>query len=195
VSQLKSGPTEVWRAALAQRRELQSQLGALQNTRGGLSRQLQQPRLPAVDRRGLEQQLAETDAQIGAVEKQLAAANADVAKAAAVPGAVQEEPRPVRDGPPQEVYVLGGMFIVFVLLPLSIAAARRIWRRGTAALASLPRELMDRLDQLDQSVNRLDQSVDSIAVEVERIGEGQRFVTRLMSERSAAPALPLERER
>src|SRR5258708_23335372 len=53
--------------------------------------------------------------------------------------------------------------------------ARRIWRRGAAVVTSFPRELSERLD-------RLDQAVDAIALEVERIGEGQRFVTRVMSE-------------
>jgi hypothetical protein len=39
---------------------------------------------------------------------------------------------------------------------------------------------------------RLEQAVDAIALEVERIAEGQRFVTRLLAERAAekAPALP-----
>lgn len=32
-------------------------------------------------------------------------------------------------------------------------------------------------------LERLEQAVDSIAVEIERIGEGQRFVTRLLSAR------------
>ena len=62
-----------------------------------------------------------------------------------------------------------------VMLPISIAFARRIWRRGAAAVSAFPQELSDRL-------NRLDQAMDSIAIEVERIGEGQRFVTRVMSE-------------
>ena len=95
-----------------------------------------------------------------------------------MPGAVIEPPRQVRTGPPEEVFVLGGMFML-VLLPLSIALARRIWKRGAAAVSTFPQELADRL-------NRLDQSMDSIAIEVERIGEGQRFVTRVMSENGRA---------
>ncbi len=34
---------------------------------------------------------------------------------------------------------------------------------------------------------RIEQAVDAIAVEVERISEGQRFTTRLLSEQSQAP--------
>jgi hypothetical protein len=37
---------------------------------------------------------------------------------------------------------------------------------------------------------RIEQAVDAIAVEVERISEGQRFTTRLLSERAAAHIPP-----
>jgi hypothetical protein len=38
--------------------------------------------------------------------------------------------------------------------------------------------------QLDSQVERLQQSVDAIALEVERIGEGQRFINKLQQEQS-----------
>jgi hypothetical protein len=36
----------------------------------------------------------------------------------------------------------------------------------------------------DQRLERLEEAVDAIAVEIERISEGQRFTTRLLSEQS-----------
>lgn len=69
---------------------------------------------------------------------------------------------------------------------MSGAAAPDAGGRGARVVMTLPQELMDRL-------TRLDQAVDSIALEVERIGEGQRFVTRLRGERPAPEPLPLER--
>jgi len=66
------------------------------------------------------------------------------------------------------------VFTVAVLMPLSLAWARRLQRRWSQAPA-LPPESVDRLV-------RIETAVDSIAVEVERISEGQRFVTRLMNE-------------
>lgn len=39
----------------------------------------------------------------------------------------------------------------------------------------------------DDRMKRLEQAVDSIAVELERVGEGQRFVTKLMAERVRQP--------
>ena len=44
-------------------------------------------------------------------------------------------------------------------------------------------EVMNRLE-------RMEQAIDSIAVEVERISEGQRFTTKLLSEVKDARALP-----
>lgn len=41
-------------------------------------------------------------------------------------------------------------------------------------------------------IAQLQQSVDAIAVEVERIAEAQRFMARLESERDARQALPLQ---
>jgi|SRR5690242_1228062 hypothetical protein len=38
---------------------------------------------------------------------------------------------------------------------------------------------------LESRLARIEEAVDTIAVEIERMGEGQRFVTKLLSERSA----------
>ena len=46
------------------------------------------------------------------------------------------------------------------------------------------------LSALPRQMAQLQQSLDSVALEVERISEGQRFVTRLMAERSNTPKLP-----
>jgi len=174
----------VYEGLVNQRRELRDQLETLQDTRKDLSGQLQDPMVTGADRAGLEKHITELDGRISALDKQVAAADAQVAAAAAVPGAVVPPPPIVHHGPPDEVFVLGGIFMLVVLMPLSIAYARRIWRRGAAVVSAVPRELMER-------ITRLDQAVDSIAVEVERIGEGQRFVTRLLSERAPeAIALP-----
>jgi hypothetical protein len=44
----------------------------------------------------------------------------------------------------------------------------------------------------DDRMKRLEQAIDSIAVEVERIGEGQRFVTNLLAERGREPDRSLQ---
>lgn len=180
-----ASPADIFQAFRAQRRELGRQLESLEDKRGELRRQLQQELggEPAgnASKAGLEARIAEVDQRIAALDKQIAAADQSVAVAAAVPGAAIQPPEPPRSGPPEEAFVLGGMFIVVVFLPISIAFARRIWRRSAKALSELPRELGERL-------TRLEQAIDAIAVEVERVGEGQRFMTRQMNE-SAQRAL------
>jgi hypothetical protein len=47
-----------------------------------------------------------------------------------------------------------------------------------------------RLDDIANRLNRLDGSIDTIAVEVERISEAQRFTARVLAERSGSPAIP-----
>jgi hypothetical protein len=46
------------------------------------------------------------------------------------------------------------------------------------------------LGDISDRMAKLDNAVDATAVEVERIAEGQRFVTKLLAERGAAPSLP-----
>jgi hypothetical protein len=162
-----------------QRRELADQLDRLEDQRENLSQQLQQPVINDADKKGLEQRIAQIDARIADVDKALADADANVARSAAVPGAVVPPPPEIQTGPPEEFWVLSGIFLFVVGLPLTIAYARRIWRRSAAAVTKLPQEIYDRFA-------RVDQSLDAIAVEVERIGEGQRFLTRIYTEQQRA---------
>ena len=178
-------PQEIYEAFRHQRQELRDQLDRLESQRRDIANELQQEPgatpLNAVDKKLLEQRLTAVDDRITTVEKAIADADASVARAAAVPGAVVEVPPTPREGPPEEVFVLAGMFIVIVLLPISIAFARRIWKRSSAAISKLPQEIYDRFA-------RVDQSLDAIAIEVERIGEGQRFLTRMQTEQRAVGA-------
>ena len=174
-------PIAVYRAQVAMRKELGDQLEKLQDTRHRLSERLQDPAVTGADRGGIEARIATLDARIASVDKQIAAADAEVARAAGVPGAGVADQPPEQYGPPDGAYVIGGMFIVVAILPISVAYARRIWRRSAAAVCALPQDVMERL-------TRLDHAVDSIAVEVERIGEGQRFMTRVLAEKGSAAA-------
>jgi hypothetical protein len=105
------------------------------------------------------------------MERQLTASQQQLVTYA---GAAPPAPPPPRGGPPEEVFIIPVVFIMFVLFPLTIAFARRIWRRTATAAAAIPSELMER-------IARIETAVDSVAIEVERIGEGQRFVSRLFA--------------
>lgn len=67
-----------------------------------------------------------------------------------------------------------------------------------ALLAAVVVRLMDRrsdgdpkrIHRLEERVARLEGSLESMASEMERLGEGQRFMTKLLSERSQGGAEP-----
>ena len=177
-----TNPEAVYKGLTHQRDELGNQMDRLKDERRDIANRLRSEEpLSAADKGGLEKRLTTIDGRIETLDAQIAGVDAQVASAAAVPGAIVERPPEPRHGPPEEVFVLGGMFIVVAILPLSIAFARRIWRRSAAAVAALPHDIVERFTQIDQAV-------ESIAVEVERIGEGQRFITRVLSEQGR-PAL------
>ena len=77
--------------------------------------------------------------------------------------------------------IIGALIIVTVITSLA-----RIWSRRSSKGASDAA-----LVGIDGRLERIEQAVDSMAVEIERISEGQRFTTRLLSER--APEKVLER--
>ena len=75
--------------------------------------------------------------------------------------------------------LLPGVYLVRRFAPRRNAS--RIVRAGESASAGRPAELDDRLTHLEQSV-------DAVAIEVERIGEGQRFITRVFTDKGAPRA-------
>ena len=173
-----SDPVAVYRAADAKRDVLGDQLSRLTERREELASRLRNQAADGADKVGLERQITEIYARISDLEKQIAQADQEVAQAAGIPGAIVPEPEPIRNGPPEEVWVIGTIFIFAVMMPVAIGYARRLWKRASIAVAPVPRELMDRFA-------RIEQAVDAIAIEVERQGEGQRFLTKLFSENGA----------
>ena len=183
-----NSPSAIYEAMRNQRRELLNQLERLNDQREEIADELTEAFTAGTSPGGLEARLKAMDERITSVESQLAQADAAVARAAAIPGSiVPPPPPPPRTGPPEEFYVLSGIFIFVIGLPLAIAYARRIWRRSAVVMTQLPQEIYERF-------GRLEQAVDSIAIEVERIGEGQRYMTKLYGERGigAGQAQPVE---
>jgi hypothetical protein len=175
----RQAAAEAYTALKAERKELGQQLETLEDQRASIASRLHadEPAATGADRDGLEKRITSVDQRIATVEKQIATTDAEIARAAAVPGAVTVVPPPSFEDSkvPNEAWVLSGMFMLIVFLPLSLAYARRIWRRGAAAVAALPADLLDRLTKLEHAT-------ESIAVEIERVGEGQRYLTKVFTE-------------
>ncbi len=86
-----------------------------------------------------------------------------------------------------EVLVPVSFFATVAVIFMSVLRYKERMRGGSVGSGQV-QEIAARLD-------RMEQAIDSIAVEVERISEGQRFTTRLLSERSDAAPLPARSER
>ncbi len=77
---------------------------------------------------------------------------------------------------PFEMISLG--FVCFTIVACGVMVLVALRRRTPAPDRAFEANVVDRL-------NRIEQAVDAIAVEVERVTESQRFVTKLMAERGA----------
>lgn len=76
-----------------------------------------------------------------------------------------------------EIVVPLGAFATAIICAVGIPLARAYSRKMDADSRNprIPAEMASRLE-------RMEQAIDSVALEVERISEGQRFTTKLLSE-------------
>jgi hypothetical protein len=191
VTVITPGPAtaaEMYEAMRAQRRVIEQQLNDQQSLRRSIAERLREGTVEGADKAGLEARLVTVDQRIIQLDAQLATAEAQEARAAGEPGAIVETPSNPNDDWIEITAVMGSIFMFVCVLPLSIAYARRIWRKH-AVTVSLTPEMTQRLDSIDRSV-------EATALEVERIGEGQRFVTQLLASRTdgAQAAIPAPRQ-
>ena len=99
------------------------------------------------------------------------AQTAAAAEPAVAPIAFVEHPRPF---PSDKIVSLGIIGSIIVMFPISCAIAIRMLRRPRAQAAAITPGVEERF-------TRLEQSIDAIAIEMERVSEGQRYVTRLLA--------------
>lgn len=86
---------------------------------------------------------------------------------------------------PEEAFALVAVFLLVTVAPISIAIARRLWRRAD------PPARLESVD-LARRFDRIEQAMDAMAVEIERIGEQQRYLISSASPaRKAIPATPI----
>lgn len=171
-------PREIYLGLREKREVLWNQKERLEDERQEIVQQIRQGPVSDADRAGLDQRLAAVDQAIAKVSIDIAEADAQVAAGAALPGASTREPRPDPwiNGPPVELVGVGMGLSAVLLFPVAIAYARRLWRKANV-ISAVPQELTDR-------VGNMERNLETIALEIERIGEGQRFVTQLMAQRA-----------
>ncbi len=171
-------------ALKARRTELSNQLTSATGRRDDAVQDLRRSP-PGPARAGIEGRIAVLDGRIMQLETDIAA-NGQLL--AAAPGALltSETSAPNREFGPFGAGQLTAISIVSIVLvwsPLAFAAARVMLRRW-AHPAAAP-QVIESAARLE----RMEQAVEAVAIEIERISEGQRFVTQLMAKREQAPAL------
>ena len=175
------------RALMSQRDALTDQLEELKDQRKDLIEELQSA--PAAAKSGMELQLTDLSTQIVDVQRQVNLVNREIAGAS--PELIAMTHDPPEDEPPDinetfgagvGVGALGGIVLATVVFFLN----RLIRRRFVRDDASHGRMIAADSERL----KRLENGIDAMAVEIERISEGQRFVTKLMSESRGLESTP-----
>ena len=170
-------------ALKARRSELSNQLESVDSRRSSLMKQLSRTGDP-VAVKGLEARLQLLDTRQLQLESDLQQIGQMLSSASA--GTVTSTSDPARFGnfTTNQSMALAVLGIIFIGFPIAIGAAKSMWRRSIK-----PAVPPQALTETAQRLERLESSVDAIAIEIERISEGQRFVTKLLSEGQPAPAI------
>jgi hypothetical protein len=127
-----------------------------------------------------EHQLAEARIQLEATQQQIG--DLEVERDMSRAFTLAPPPGPAPDPILENIGIIytGG---IVLLAPLVLVLARRLWVRTPR------REAFD--PENSPRLQRIEQAIESIAVEVERIGEAQRFTTKLLADRQPDAAARL----
>jgi len=155
----------------SQRRIISDQITNVRDQRSSIARQYE--RSSGASRAGLEQQLQSIDARLLQLQADLDASGRAYYRSSVSTTSVPWQFANVNSG---QVTAISIVFIAVVLGPLALALGRVMWRR--ASKPAMPPGWND----ASQRLERLEQAVDTIAVEMERVSEGQRFMTKLMTQ-------------
>lgn len=166
--------------ALKNRRdELRNQMDAASSRRSELVKELNNTSSVVV-RNGIEQRIQLLDQRVLRIERDIDLNGQSIA--AGPMDIIASQSTAPRYGPfsSGQLTAISIVSIVLVWAPLALAAARVMMRRW-----AVPRPAPQILESAAR-LERMEQAVDAVAIEVERISEGQRFVTQLMSKQASA---------
>lgn len=81
----------------------------------------------------------------------------------------------------EDIFFIGSFFITTIVLAFGIPLMRAYLKR---AENQLPKSVI----QLEARLTRMETTLDTMSLELERISEGQRFTTKLLAEREQVKA-------
>jgi hypothetical protein len=160
--------------------ELSGQRQTLANRRDGAATAYE--RASGASREGIGSRLTTLDGNIVTIEQELQQVGQQMAE---VKPASNFSGPPINYGMnPGDVFgisILVFLGTVLTMVPLAVRRAKARWARmGGTGDTPMP------IPGSNQRLERIEQAVDSIAIEIERVSENQRFMTRLMTETQLA---------
>lgn len=163
----------------AQRARLSDQIMNVREQRQTIARQYEHA--SGANRAGLELQLRSLDERLLQLQSDLSSSARALYQSRVGTATTGVPHMPSFNVSSGQMTAISIVFIACVLGPLAASLGRLMWRRS--AKPAMPPGWSDAAQRLE----RLEQAVDTIAVEMERVSEGQRFMTKLMTQ-GAQPA-------
>lgn len=179
-----------FRMLQARQQVLKDQMEEVQDRRNELSQSLDGKGVGA-DRTGIEARINGLDQRLVQIDNDLTQVGKELA--ASAPGSlVDPKPPPPFTGYNEDDLMgagFGGAAIMFAIFTPFIIRnwMRRRRTRGLTMTTPLP-------VSADPRIDRMEQAIDTIAVEIERVSENQRFMTRLLTETQLAGTIAAVRD-
>ena len=166
-----------------QRSEMSEQLSSAQNRRARLLDEMRSA--PPGTEQGLREQFQVLNNRIVAIETDIEAAGRTLRTGQVPQGTVLVPPHSGLGGQNQtDNAERGAALAATVLIPIFALFVWRGWRRGRRGQRAVPHSA-----EYESRFDRLEQAVDAIALEIERVGESQRYQTKLLAEANLMPAM------
>lgn len=168
----------------SQRSEMSEQLQSAQNRRERVLDELRTA--PAGTEPGLQQQYQVLSDRIVAIENDIEASGR-VLRTGQVPAQIVLVPprSSLRSGNQTDDAERGAAMAAVILLPIGAIYLLRAFRRRRRG----GRREVEMNAEQDSRFERLEQAVDAIALEIERVGESQRYQAKLLTEANMMPAM------
>ncbi len=167
-------------AIRSQRGEMSDQLTSAQRRRDNLLDDIRSA--PPGTEEGLKQQLQVLNDRIVLIERDIEESGRTLRTGQIAAGTVLVPPGSATDAAERAAGITAGV-VVPVLLAILVLRWARFRRRGRGEARPTA--------ESDARMERIEQAVDAIALEVERVGEAQRYQAKVLAEANLMPALAI----
>lgn len=166
----------------SQRGEMSDQLQSAQNRRERVLNEIRNA--PAGTEAGLQQQYQVLSDRIVAIENDIEASGRVLRSGQVSASLVLVPPRGSVRSSASDGAERGAAMAATILIPIALIYMWRSWRRRRRS----GRYAVQMNAEQDSRFERLEQAVDAIALEIERVGESQRYQAKLLTEANMMPA-------